>query len=62
LQNVALGSDAFIPFRDTIDCGALYGVKYVAQPGGSLRDEDVVEACDSYGMVMAFTRVRLFHH
>jgi phosphoribosylaminoimidazolecarboxamide formyltransferase/IMP cyclohydrolase len=62
LQNVALGSDAFIPFRDTIDCGALYGVKYVAQPGGSLRDEDVVEACDSYGMAMAFTRVRLFHH
>jgi phosphoribosylaminoimidazolecarboxamide formyltransferase/IMP cyclohydrolase len=62
LQNVALGSDAFIPFRDTIDCGALYGVKYVAQPGGSLRDKDVVEACDSYGMVMAFTRVRLFHH
>jgi phosphoribosylaminoimidazolecarboxamide formyltransferase/IMP cyclohydrolase len=62
LQNVALGSDAFIPFRDTIDCGALYGVKYVAQPGGSLRDKDVVEACDSYGMVMALTRVRLFHH
>jgi len=62
LQNVALGSDAFIPFRDTIDCGALYGVKYVAQPGGSIRDEDVVEACDSYGMAMAFTRVRLFHH
>jgi phosphoribosylaminoimidazolecarboxamide formyltransferase / IMP cyclohydrolase len=62
LQNVALGSDAFIPFRDTIDCGALYGVKYVAQPGGSLRDPEVVEACDSYGMAMAFTRVRLFHH
>jgi phosphoribosylaminoimidazolecarboxamide formyltransferase/IMP cyclohydrolase len=62
LQNVALGSDAFIPFRDSIDCGALYGVKYVAQPGGSLRDEDVVAACDSYGMAMAFTRVRLFHH
>jgi phosphoribosylaminoimidazolecarboxamide formyltransferase/IMP cyclohydrolase len=62
LQNVALGSDAFIPFRDSIDCGALYGVKYVAQPGGSLRDEDVVAACDSYGMAMAFTKVRLFHH
>jgi phosphoribosylaminoimidazolecarboxamide formyltransferase / IMP cyclohydrolase len=62
LQSVALGSDAFIPFRDSIDCGALYGVKYVAQPGGSLRDEDVVAACDGYGMVMAFTRVRLFHH
>ncbi len=62
LQGVALGSDAFIPFRDTIDCGAQYGVSYVAQPGGSLRDEDVIEACDSYGMVMAFTGVRLFHH
>ena len=62
LHNVALGSDAFIPFRDTIDCGALYGVKYVAQPGGSLRDGEVVAACDSYGMAMAFTRVRLFHH
>jgi phosphoribosylaminoimidazolecarboxamide formyltransferase / IMP cyclohydrolase len=62
LQNVALGSDAFIPFRDNIDVSALYGVKYVAQPGGSLRDEDVVEACDSYGMVMAMTKVRLFHH
>jgi phosphoribosylaminoimidazolecarboxamide formyltransferase/IMP cyclohydrolase len=62
LKNVALGSDAFIPFRDTIDCGAQYGVSYVAQPGGSLRDEDVIQACDSYGMVMAFTGVRLFHH
>jgi phosphoribosylaminoimidazolecarboxamide formyltransferase / IMP cyclohydrolase len=62
LKNVALGSDAFIPFRDTIDCAAQYGVSYVAQPGGSLRDEDVIEACDNYGMVMAFTGVRLFHH
>ncbi len=62
LQGVVLGSDAFIPFRDSIDCGALYGVKYVAQPGGSLRDEDVIEACNSYDMVMAFTGVRLFHH
>ncbi len=62
LQGVALGSDAFIPFRDSIDCGALYGVKYVAQPGGSLRDEDVIEACNSYDMVMAFTGTRLFHH
>ena len=62
LRGVALGSDAFIPFRDTIDCGTQYGVSYVAQPGGSLRDEDVIDACDSYGMVMAFTGVRLFHH
>jgi phosphoribosylaminoimidazolecarboxamide formyltransferase/IMP cyclohydrolase len=62
LADVALGSDAFFPFRDSIDCGALYGVKYVAQPGGSLRDDVVIEACDAYGMVMAFTGVRLFHH
>ncbi len=62
LQGVSLGSDAFIPFRDSIDCGAQYGVAYVAQPGGSLRDEDVIAACDDYGMVMAFTGVRLFHH
>ncbi len=62
LHNVVLGSDAFIPFRDSIDCGAQYGVKYVAQPGGSLRDDDVIAACDSYGMAMAFTGVRLFHH
>lgn len=62
LHGVALGSDAFIPFRDSIDCGADYGVSYVAQPGGSLRDGEVIEACDSYGMVMAFSGVRLFHH
>ncbi|HTI13318.1 MAG TPA: phosphoribosylaminoimidazolecarboxamide formyltransferase [Dictyobacter sp.] len=62
LQDVVLGSDAFIPFRDSVDCGALYGVKYVAQPGGSLRDDNVIAACDTYGMAMAFTGVRLFHH
>ncbi|GCE06385.1 phosphoribosylaminoimidazolecarboxamide formyltransferase [Dictyobacter aurantiacus] len=62
LSGVALGSDAFFPFRDSIDCGAMYGVKYVAQPGGSLRDDLVIEACDDYGMAMAFTGVRLFHH
>ncbi len=62
LHGVSLGSDAFIPFRDSIDCGADYGVSYVAQPGGSLRDGEVIEACDSYGMVMAFSGVRLFHH
>jgi len=62
LHDVALGSDAFFPFRDSIDCAALYGVKYVAQPGGSLRDDVVIEACNDYGMAMAFTGVRLFHH
>ena len=62
LQGVALGSDAFFPFRDNIDCAALYGVKYIAQPGGSVRDDVVIEACDSYDMAMAFTNIRLFHH
>lgn len=62
LHDIALGSDAFIPFRDNIDCAAEYGVKYIAQPGGSLRDADVIAACDSYGMAMAFTGIRLFHH
>jgi phosphoribosylaminoimidazolecarboxamide formyltransferase/IMP cyclohydrolase len=62
MQDVVMGSDAFIPFRDSIDCGALYGVRYVAQPGGSLRDDSVIEACNQYGMLMAFTGVRLFHH
>ena len=62
LKGVAMGSDAFIPFRDNIDRAAVSGVSYVAQPGGSVRDEDVVAACDQYGMVMALTGVRLFHH
>ncbi len=62
LSGVAMGSDAFIPFRDNIDRAAMSGVSYVAQPGGSVRDPDVVAACDQYGMVMALTGVRLFHH
>ncbi|TMC24145.1 MAG: phosphoribosylaminoimidazolecarboxamide formyltransferase [Chloroflexi bacterium] len=62
LRGVSLGSDAFIPFRDTIDCASQYGVSYIVQPGGSLRDADVIEACDTYGMVMAYNGVRLFHH
>lgn len=62
LRGVTLGSDGFIPFRDTIDCAARYGVSYVVQPGGSMRDEDVIKACDDYGIVMAMAGVRLFHH
>jgi len=62
LRGVSLGSDAYIPFRDTIDCASQYGVSYVVQPGGSVRDESVIEACDTYGMVMAYNGVRLFHH
>jgi AICAR transformylase/IMP cyclohydrolase PurH len=62
LTNVAMGSDAFIPFRDNIDRAAMSGVKYVVQPGGSVRDEDIVAACEQYGMAMALSGVRLFHH
>ena len=61
-RDVALGSDAFFPFGDNIDRAAKSGVKDVAEPGGSVRDDNVIEAADSYGMVMAFTGMRLFHH
>lgn len=62
MSEVVLGSDAFFPFRDSIDRAAGSGVKYVLQPGGSNRDEDVIAACDEYGMTMVFSGVRLFHH
>ncbi|MBR0382868.1 MAG: phosphoribosylaminoimidazolecarboxamide formyltransferase [Eubacterium sp.] len=62
LENVALGSDAFFPFGDNIERAHKSGVKYVAQPGGSIRDDNVIETCDKYGMVMSFTGLRLFHH
>lgn len=62
LTGVAMGSDAFIPFRDNIDRAAMSGVTYVVQPGGSVRDQDVVDAADQYGMLMALSGVRLFHH
>ncbi|MGI6208781.1 MAG: phosphoribosylaminoimidazolecarboxamide formyltransferase [Anaerolineae bacterium] len=62
LRGVTLGSDAFIPFPDTINRAAQSGVEYIMQPGGSVRDEDVIAACDEYGMVMVYTGVRLFHH
>lgn len=62
LQGVALGSDAFFPFRDNIDRASKSGVKYILQPGGSIRDDVVVEACNEYDMVMACSNVRLFHH
>ena len=62
MKDVALGSDAFFPFGDNIDRAYKSGVKYVAQPGGSIRDNDVIETCDKYGMVMSFTGLRLFHH
>lgn len=62
LQNVALGSDAFFPFGDNIERAHKTGVKYIAQPGGSIRDDHVIDTCNKYGIAMAFTGVRLFHH
>ena len=62
LTGVSLGSDAFFPFGDNIDRAYKSGVKYVAQPGGSVRDDQVIDTCNQYGMVMAFTGIRLFHH
>jgi phosphoribosylaminoimidazolecarboxamide formyltransferase/IMP cyclohydrolase len=62
LKGVVLSSDAFIPFRDTIDRGYRSGVGYVVQPGGSLRDEETIRACNSYGIVMIYSKTRLFHH
>lgn len=59
---VSYGSDAFIPFRDNIDRAAKSGVSYLAQPGGSVKDDEIIRACDEYGMVMCFTALRLFHH
>ena len=60
--DVALGSDAFFPIGDNIERARRRGVRYIAQPGGSVRDDNVIETCNKYGMVMAFTGLRLFHH
>lgn len=60
--DVALGSDAFFPFGDNIERAHKSGVKYVAEPGGSIRDDNVIETCNKYGMAMCFTGIRLFHH
>ena len=62
MQDVTLGSDAFFPFSDNIERAHKSGVKYIAQPGGSVRDEDVIATCNKYGIAMAFTGIRLFHH
>ena len=62
LQDVTLGSDAFFPFSDNIERAHKSGVKYIAEPGGSVRDDLVIETCDKYNMAMAFTGIRLFHH
>ena len=60
--DVALGSDAFFPFGDNVERAKKSGVKYIAQPGGSIRDDNVIETADKYGMAMYFTGLRLFHH
>ena len=62
MQDVTLGSDAFFPFSDNVERAYKSGVKYIAQPGGSVRDDLVIECCDKYGIAMAFTGIRLFHH
>ena len=62
MTEVALGSDAFFPFGDNIERAHKSGVKYIAQPGGSVRDDNVIETCNKYGIAMAFTGIRLFHH
>ncbi len=62
VDNVALGSDAFFPFSDNIERAYRSGVKYIAEPGGSIRDDAVIDCCNKYGMTCAFTGMRLFHH
>ena len=62
MQDVTLGSDAFFPFSDNVERARKSGVRYIAQPGGSVRDDLVIECCDKYDMAMAFTGIRLFHH
>lgn len=62
INNVALASDAFFPFGDNIERAAKSGVKFIVEPGGSIRDDNVIKTCDDFGMVMAFTGMRLFHH
>ncbi len=62
ISGVSLGSDAFFPFDDNIERAKRSGVSYIAEPGGSIRDDIVIKCCDKYGMVMAFTKMRLFHH
>ena len=62
LKNVAISSDAFFPFRASIAVASAHGVEFVSQPGGSVQDEGIVEACDGYNMTMALSGLRQFHH
>ena len=61
-SGVSVGSDAFFPFGDNVERARKSGVSYIAQPGGSIRDDHVIATCDKYGIAMAFTGMRLFHH
>jgi AICAR transformylase/IMP cyclohydrolase PurH len=61
-SGVTCGSDAFFPFGDNVERAHKSGVKYIAQPGGSIRDDNVIEACNRHGITMCFTGIRLFHH
>ena len=62
MSGVTVGSDAFFPFGDNVERARKSGVQYIAQPGGSIRDDHVIETANKYGMVIAFTGMRLFHH
>ena len=62
VSGVSLGSDAFFPFGDNVERARKSGVQYIAEPGGSIRDDNVIETADRYNMVMTFTGMRLFHH
>ena len=62
MDDLALGSDAFFPFSDNIERAKKSGVKYIVQPGGSVRDQEVIDCCNKHGIAMAFNGVRLFHH
>ena len=62
MTDVSVGSDAFFPFGDNVERAHKSGVKYIAEPGGSIRDDNVIEACNKHGIVMCFTGIRLFHH
>ncbi|CAB3409824.1 unnamed protein product [Caenorhabditis bovis] len=61
-KGVVMSSDAFLPFRDNIDCAKQYGVQFVAHPGGSVRDEEIKQACDEHEITLIHTGIRLFHH
>ena len=62
VQGVSVGSDAFFPFGDNIERARKSGVEFIAQTGGSIRDDNVIDTCNKYGIAMAFTGIRLFHH